>query len=82
MAEDRRGPGGPRDHGEAGVASETINLPTLAGIFGINIKHAYELAQADELPVPVIRVGRQLRFSRRVVEALLDKTHPPDREAS
>jgi excisionase family DNA binding protein len=53
----------------------TMHLKELAETLDISVNHAYELAQADELPVPVIRVGRQLRFSRRLVEELLNRTH-------
>lgn len=52
-----------------------MTIKEVAETFGLSLNHAYELAQADDLPVPVIRVGRQLRFSRRVVEDLLSRTH-------
>ena len=41
----------------------------------IGLTQAYELARNDELPVPTIRVGRQLRFSTRLVEALRAGTY-------
>lgn len=38
--------------------------PTVALVYGIRKTLTYELAQKDELPVPVLRVGRLLRARR------------------
>lgn len=50
---------------------DTMSIRELASRLGIGKSAVYELAQRDELPVPTIRVGRQYKFSRRAVEALL-----------
>jgi excisionase family DNA binding protein len=54
---------------------DTLTLDELAQRMGISLTVAYELAKQDRLPVPVIKVGRQYRFSRRAYEALLDARH-------
>ncbi|MDG9705565.1 DNA-binding protein [Streptomyces sp. DH37] len=38
--------------------------PTVGQAYGISRTTTYELARADALPVPVIRVGRQFRARR------------------
>ncbi|MGC4107021.1 MAG: hypothetical protein QM753_11845 [Thermomicrobiales bacterium] len=60
--------------------SDPRHLPHLPGLIdseecraALNIGRTafYGLAQKDGLPIPVIRVGRQLRFSRAALERLL-----------
>ena len=51
--------------------SLTINIPTAAKFFGISRGLAYDLARRNELPVPVIRLGKRMVLSRKAVEALL-----------
>lgn len=58
------------------IDRDTLNLEELAVRMGISLTVAYELARRDELPVPVIRVGRQYRFSRRAYDALMTGQHP------
>jgi predicted DNA-binding transcriptional regulator AlpA len=53
----------------------TLNIEDVARILGINRTTAYELAARDELPVPVIRLGRRLVVSRRALEDLLAAQH-------
>ncbi len=55
---------------------DTLTLEELAHRMGISMTVAYELAQRDRLPVPMIRAGRRYLFSRRAYEALLDAQHP------
>ena len=50
----------------------TITIPEVARILGISRGLAYELAKRDELPVPVIKLGRRMVLSRKAVEALLE----------
>jgi hypothetical protein len=52
-------------------AAEAIDLPvmfdvwpTLGDAFGIGRTATYQLAREEALPIPVIRVGRQLRAKR------------------
>jgi predicted DNA-binding transcriptional regulator AlpA len=52
------------------------DLPTAASIFGLSRTAAYDLAKADQFPVPVIRVGARYRVP---VAAILAVLHlPPD----
>ena len=51
---------------------DTMTLRELAYQLGIGLSQAYELARADRLPIPALRVGKQYRFSRRAYESLLD----------
>lgn len=57
------------------IETDTLDLQELTQRMGISLTVGYELAGRNELPVPVIRVGRQYRFSRRAYEALLDRQH-------
>ena len=57
---------------------DTMTLEELARRMGISRTVAYELARCDDLPVPVIRVGRRFLFSRPAYEALLAAQHGPD----
>lgn len=51
--------------------SLTMTIPEFAKAVGISRGLAYELAQRDALPVPVIKMGRRMVLSRKAVEALL-----------
>lgn len=44
-------------------------------ILGVGRSTFYQLAKRDALPVPTIRVGRALKFSRAAVEELLGRRH-------
>lgn len=50
---------------------DTQSIPELAYRLGIDPGTAYRLAKSDELPVPVIRVGKRLLVSRTAVDRLL-----------
>lgn len=41
-----------------------VDIVTAGRAFGISKSHAYELAQRNEFPVPVIRAGKRLIVSR------------------
>ena len=58
-----------QEHREGTVPLVSTNEPNAAGVLGIERTTAYGLARRNEFPVPVIKVGRQLRVS---VAALLD----------
>lgn len=49
----------------------TMNLPELAALIGVGRSSVYQAALRNELPVPVIRIGRRLVVPRSAVEALL-----------
>jgi excisionase family DNA binding protein len=49
----------------------TMEIPELAKMLGIPRSTAYELARRDQLPVPVLRLGRRRKVSRAAVEELL-----------
>lgn len=55
-----------------GADSLTMTIPEAAKALGISRGLAYELAKRDELPVPVIKLGRRMVLSRRAVEKLLN----------
>ncbi len=57
---------------EASEPRRTLNIETVARMLGINRSTAYELAARDELPVPVIRLGRRMVVSKRALERILD----------
>jgi predicted DNA-binding transcriptional regulator AlpA len=54
------------------VSRETLNIETAGKMLGISRPVAYELARRDQLPVPVIRLGRRMVVSKRALEAVLD----------
>jgi len=49
----------------------TVTIPEFARRFGIARSTAYALAQREALPVPVIRMGRRLVVSRKLLERVL-----------
>jgi excisionase family DNA binding protein len=54
---------------------DTFDLEELSERLNISLTVAYELAKADRLPIPTIRVGRQYRFSRKAYERLMHAQH-------
>ena len=54
---------------------DTMSLSEIAERMGVSYTTVYELARTDRLPVPVFRVGRQYRLSRRAYEALMNAQH-------
>ena len=61
----------------ASAERQTLNIEAVAKRLGINRSTAYELARRDQLPVPVIRLGRRMVVSRRALDALLGAQHEP-----
>lgn len=57
------------------IDRDTLTLDELAHRMGISLTVAYELAKADKLPIPTIRIGRQYRFSRKAYDRLMDADH-------
>ena len=60
------------------LARDTMTLEELAGRLGISMTVAYERAHADDLPVPVIRVGRRFLFSRIAYARVMAAQRPDD----
>ncbi len=56
----------------------TMTIEEAARAFGIGRGTAYLAARRDELPVPVIRVGRRMMVSRVAVEAVLSRLKGSD----
>jgi hypothetical protein len=50
----------------------TTDVVTAGAILGIGRTKAYELAQADEFPVKIVRVGRRYRVPTTSLLDLLD----------
>ena len=50
----------------------TMTISEVSKVLGISRGLAYDLANRDELPVPVIKLGRRMVLSRKAVEALLE----------
>ncbi len=44
--------------------------------WGIGTTVGYELAQKNQLPVPVFRIGREYRISRAAFDAMRTAQHP------
>ena len=55
----------------------TATIGEVAAAFGIARSTAYELAQRDALPVPVIRLGRRVVVPRAALDRLLAGDGPP-----
>lgn len=53
------------------IERETLNIETAGKMLGISRPVAYELARRDQLPVPVIRLGRRMVVSKRALEDVL-----------
>ena len=54
---------------------QTLNIEDVAKRLGINRSTAYELARRDQLPVPVIRLGRRMVVSCQALDSLLATQH-------
>ncbi|MBM0273961.1 helix-turn-helix domain-containing protein [Micromonospora arborensis] len=52
------------------------DIATVGQIFGLPRSTAYAMAQADTLPVPVIKIGSRYRVSVTAIIAVLTATHP------
>ena len=56
---------------EAPALNQALDVEDVAGLFGVDTRTVYKWAKLGELP-GVIRLGRSVRFSRSVIEQLLD----------
>ncbi len=55
--------------------AEFLTLAEFAALIDVGRTTAYELAQRNQLPVPVMRIGRQYRVSKKAYEMLRDAQH-------
>lgn len=62
---------GAADHCEDKSRQATVSVEEAARLLGIGRTLAYQLASSDQLPVPVIRIGRLLRVPTAPLRALL-----------
>jgi excisionase family DNA binding protein len=53
---------------------QTLTIEEAAAVLGIDRSTAYALAAADQLPVPVIRLGRRMVVSRAALDQVLGRT--------
>ncbi len=60
------------------ISRETLNIETAGKMLGISRAVAYELARRDQLPVPVIRLGRRMVVSKRALEEVLSASKDTD----
>lgn len=51
--------------------SKLMGLREAGDVFGIHRDTAYKLAASGEFPVPVVRIGRAYKVSRRAVDEYL-----------
>jgi len=58
-----------------------LDVPTAGRLLGISRATAYRLAATDDLPVPVVPVGRSLRVPAAPLLALLGVTPAPATDA-
>lgn len=56
---------------------DTLTIEELAARLGINRSTAYERARRNDLPIPVIRVGRRYLVSRKAYETMMSAQHEP-----
>lgn len=61
---------------------DVMTLEEMAQRMGRSYHVVYELARADKLPVPVIRVGRRYLFSRKAYQAVMDAQHEPEPQSA
>ena len=64
-----------------GHARATATLGEVAALLGIGRSTAYELAQRDALPVPVIRLGRRLVVPQAALDRVLAGEGAPRSDA-
>lgn len=53
------------------TSRQTINIESVGKMLGISRTAAYQLARLDQLPVPVIHLGKRMVVSKRAIEELL-----------
>ena len=61
---------------ELPIESDTGPLDELCRRADVSLTVGYELANRNGFPIPVFRVGRQFRYSRRAWDELMRAQHP------
>lgn len=61
--------------------TDWMTLREIQELLGISATTVYVLARRNELPVPVIKVGRQYRFSRHAYKNLMSLQHGANQDA-
>ncbi len=56
-----------------------LTLEELRQVLRLGKTAMHEMARTNSLPIPVIRAGRQYRFSRRALDELLTRQHGDNR---
>lgn len=67
--------GGEHDTPPSTAPPDACTLGEVLHRLDIRLTRGYELAARDELPIPAMKIGRTYRFSRRLLEALLDGSY-------
>jgi len=63
----------------ADVERRTVSIREFAAMVGISSGKAYQLARADQLPVPVLKFGEgRMVIPRAAVEEMLDRRKESD----
>lgn len=62
--------------------SDAFTLYDLARLWDVSYTTVWELARRDELPVPVIRVGRRYLVSRAAYNELMTAQHEPQAQSA
>jgi len=63
------------------IEADTGPLDELCRRADVSLTVGYELANRNGFPIPVFRVGRQFRYSRRAWDELMRAQHPsPDHD--
>lgn len=61
--------------GQPNLGADAISLREAAEMIGVSRSTAYSLADRGEFPVPVFRIGSQMRVSRRRLAEWIDSDH-------
>jgi predicted DNA-binding transcriptional regulator AlpA len=60
---------------------QTYSIHEARLLLGIGEATAYRLLRRDEFPVPIIKVGRRNKISKRVLDDFLDGRAPEEKAA-
>ncbi len=69
----------PRDWGKREAPTGLMTLDELLDCIPVGRSVAYDLARQDKLPIPVIRIGKRIYFSRQALADLLARQHQSPR---
>ncbi len=66
----------PKNSTSQPIEADTGPLDELCRRADVSLTVGYELANRNGFPIPVFRVGRQFRYSRRAWDELMRAQHP------